>query len=619
MRQAMSVTMVVAALAGCGLGDGSVGAAALTGDSGSGGSGADAGSGSGGSAGGSGGSSGNGDNCNTISTQVVDKMDLLFVVDNSGSMREEQAALRAQFPRLIRSLTRGEHYDASGNVIGTFPVVRDLHLGVVSSDMGLLNVPGRAQLGCGDESRPFGDDGVLRNLPNPGGAADVTCAQGYPAFLSALPVNDTMVNDSIVTQVADDFACISALGTAGCGFEMPLESMLRALWPSDNVLPSGTLGSFADGRPFMDESMFGQGAPAGANTGFLRNDIATGQSLIVVVLVTDEDDCSSHNLSHFVPEQFLANGDPLKSVGLNLRCFNEAQRVGGDGPRDQGAANLYATTRYVQALRALRPGREDLVFFAGIVGVPTDLVAPERLDAVDFSNAAARDGYYDSLLADQRLIETEDASTAGGNPNVIPSCLRNITDEQGNLVAQKAFPPRRYLKIAKEMGDNAVITSICNDDFTPAFDQIIQRIAPKLGPVCLPRVLDVNADGATSCEVIWELPLPGMASGDTPTACAQRPDLLESPPAGSPQVGKNGGALCVVSQVPVIDGKPNTDPAAGNINGWYYDDFSAALANCDGADKQRVAFTIAGAEAPPPLGVTVRLVCPGDVLPTACR
>src|SRR5688572_25247262 len=60
-----------------------------------------------------------------------DKIDLLFVVDNSASMAEEQASLREQFPRLISVLTTGERADGS-----TFPAARELHLGVVSSDMG---------------------------------------------------------------------------------------------------------------------------------------------------------------------------------------------------------------------------------------------------------------------------------------------------------------------------------------------------------------------------------------------------------------------------------------------------------------------------------------------------
>ena len=40
-------------------------------------------------------------------TRAVDKIDLLFMVDNSNSMAEEQASLREQFPRLMQILTSG--------------------------------------------------------------------------------------------------------------------------------------------------------------------------------------------------------------------------------------------------------------------------------------------------------------------------------------------------------------------------------------------------------------------------------------------------------------------------------------------------------------------------------
>ena len=38
----------------------------------------------------------------------VDQLDLLFVVDNSNSMGEEQAAFTRELPDLVRSLTRGD-------------------------------------------------------------------------------------------------------------------------------------------------------------------------------------------------------------------------------------------------------------------------------------------------------------------------------------------------------------------------------------------------------------------------------------------------------------------------------------------------------------------------------
>jgi len=555
-----------------------------------------------------------------ISVQNVDKVDLLFVVDNSGSMREEQEALRVQFPRLISTLTRGVRADGT-----SFPAVRDLHLGVVSTDMGLPNVPDRAALGCGDESRPLGDDGILQNRPNPGGAPGVACQPGYQfPFLSFRLSQNQAENDANATQIANDFSCIASLGTAGCGFEMQLEAGLRALWPSNNVLTNGMPGSFApDNRPFLDGTPFGKEGPAGPNTGFLRNNVAEGLSLVAVVYVSDEEDCSSHTMNHFVPERFLPEGDPLKLVGLNLRCFNEGVRTGGEANRDNGAANLYAVSRYAQGLKALRPGNDNLVIFAAIVGIPTTLA--DRQANVDFTDPVQRNAYYDSLLQDQALVEVVDPnSVAAMNPNLTPSCLRNIP---GSDVPQRAFPPRRFIKVAKEFGENATIQSICSDDFTPAVNQIIDIIARQLGSVCLPRKLARDSTGRVACDVVWELPLPGMAAASTPTACEAAPDLLRRPDPERAQISKEGRPLCVVNQVPVVDCTTGSRPECVNnlmpnqdfaedengprfIHGWYFDDFSNEIANCTGASKQRIAFTNnPGLDAQPPSGVTVRLEC----------
>src|SRR4051794_22740654 len=43
-----------------------------------------------------------------VAVTNVDFVDLLFMVDNSGSMRQEQGALKEQFPKLITTLTTGK-------------------------------------------------------------------------------------------------------------------------------------------------------------------------------------------------------------------------------------------------------------------------------------------------------------------------------------------------------------------------------------------------------------------------------------------------------------------------------------------------------------------------------
>jgi hypothetical protein len=237
-------------------------------------------------------------------------------------MAQEQVALREQFPRMIAALTTGD----PGNGGPSFPPINDLHLGVVSSDLGLVGISDI------DMCTGLGDDGVMQNTPRLPG-----CKGSYPRFLT--------YNAGINTaaEVANDFACVAMLGTDGCGFEQQLEVTLKALWPS------------ADPRiKFLgDADMFGLvGHGDNENLGFLRSDPITGVSLLAIIVVSDEEDCSSMTTEHFTPNAYLDPTNPadaeLLRQGLKVRCnFNEA--------------NLYEVKRYVNGLKALRPQNENLV------------------------------------------------------------------------------------------------------------------------------------------------------------------------------------------------------------------------------------------------------------------
>ena len=58
-------------------------------------------------------------------------VDLLFMIDNSGSMREEQENLIRELPRMVRVLTTG---DREGDGTQDFAPVRSLHVGFVTSE-----------------------------------------------------------------------------------------------------------------------------------------------------------------------------------------------------------------------------------------------------------------------------------------------------------------------------------------------------------------------------------------------------------------------------------------------------------------------------------------------------
>jgi hypothetical protein len=277
---------------------------------------------------------------------------------------------------------------------------------------------------------------------------------------------------------------------------------------------------------------------------------------------------------------------------------------------------LYAISRYINGWKALRPGNENLVIFAAITGVPVDLVDPDHLNKVDFTDDTARNAWYNVILNDPRMQEMVDPSTLAiqGAGNLLPSCNFN-----NGLHMARAYPPRRIVKVAQGYGANGIVQSICQQDFGPALDAIIAIIAKQLGAVCLPRPLVRNRTGLVGCNVVWELPKPNTAPPTTPTACGQMGwEFLLPVGTDRASVSTTGGAVCNVAQLAVLPdatGKKAYQPTMqsnGQVynSGWYYDDFSPdRLKECTGKDdtnKQRIAFTNGGK---PPTGVTVKLEC----------
>jgi hypothetical protein len=169
----------------------------------------------------------------TVAIDPRRPLDLLFVIDNSGSMIEEQAALAAAYPRLLTALESAP---------GGLP---SLHVGVTSSDMGTAPyfVTGCAMPASGD----------LQSAPRVPG-----CAAPTGAFIQDVVLADGTRSRNYTGTLADTFSCIAQLGNTGCGFEQHFEAMRRALDGS---------------RP--------------RNAGFVRAD-----AFLAVVILADEDDCS---------------------------------------------------------------------------------------------------------------------------------------------------------------------------------------------------------------------------------------------------------------------------------------------------------------------------------------
>ena len=467
--------------------------------------------------------------CQYIDTRVVDRLDLLLVIDNSESMAEEQARLVEQLPNLMAALTNGKR---SPDDSRPFPPAKDVHIGIVSTDMGLPAVSGVDH--CDENG---GDDARLQHTPR---ARD--CDEAYPDFLSYVTAGD--VSPEHYTR---DMRCLASLGTNGCGFTQPLEAGLKALWPKTFLDAAGNEPS---PNPIMflattPAGTFGRGSqqPGPNDYGFLRNFSYDGTALLAIVVITDKDDCSLRSTEAMRPQRQLDPSSPYYDQPLNLRCFYNKQQ-------------LYdAADRYVQAYRLLHPGNDDLVVFGAIAGVPTNLVDAVARARFDLATPAGRSEYYAQLLDDARMQETIDPIPAQAGQRLRPACMR------GTDPTDVAYPARRLAEVARGMGANGVIQSICGD-LGSAFEPIVDTIGSRLGARCLPFELQRSAKGTVDCDLIWELPPPGKYTQYVTTECGQW-DILK--PVKSPRRAKNdrGGNNCVQDQAPVFDGQPIR-------SGWYY-------------------------------------------------
>ena len=130
---------------------------------------------------------------------------MLFVVDNSSSMGAEQARLTRAFESFVVDLE---------GAAGSLP---SLHVGVVSTDVGIAPFLAEACAGNGDEGR-------LQSVPRTLG-----CVPPSGSFIIDAESRDGTRVRNYSDTLANTFACIAPLGIGGCGFEQPLESLKRAL------------------------------------------------------------------------------------------------------------------------------------------------------------------------------------------------------------------------------------------------------------------------------------------------------------------------------------------------------------------------------------------------------
>jgi hypothetical protein len=199
-----------------------------------------------------------------------EKVDFLFVVDNSGSMEDEQQNLVASFPGFI------------GTIQDTL-MAQDYHIMVVDTDAESLAFSGISCTNntCTCTPEPqccfalCSGNGPIQINPPPTECAGIACGDfelptGCPVTLGAGKSEDPLGNPCgiendarFMTDTQPDlvgtFECVAVVGAGGDGNERPMEAMTKAV---------------------SSETSAG-----GCHEGFLRDD-----AILVVTFITDEED-----------------------------------------------------------------------------------------------------------------------------------------------------------------------------------------------------------------------------------------------------------------------------------------------------------------------------------------
>ncbi len=169
------------------------------------------------------------------------QVDILWVVDNSGSMQEEQIELSARFDEFVIALA---------------DLQADFHMAVVTTDSGDRGVF-QVEPGESLQNNCFAAPELLAYCD------DIEFEQRFMVSDDYLIDPDDPSQGLDSARLSREFRCAATVGDCGNGFERGLQTMVEAL---------------------SDENL------DGPNAGFLRDD-----AFLVVIFLTDEDDCSNND------------------------------------------------------------------------------------------------------------------------------------------------------------------------------------------------------------------------------------------------------------------------------------------------------------------------------------
>lgn len=398
-------------------------------------------------------------------------LDILLVVDDSGSMGEEQPILVEALRGLLEVLDRPE-------------VHADWRLAITTTDGGTplcptaLHESGRF---VASSCRGRTDDFVYPG-PLDFDVAQQACLDLCPPEWADIALADPWIEriDGVTNlpaglAVTDAIGCLVPMGIAGCAYEAPLRSMSRAL-----------ANAATPGEP---------------EAGFLRDD-----AHLWVVFVTDEIDASTNP---GMDDIWSPDGsrvfwsDPTAEAPSSAVAWNAGVACSGTSPYDECHAADYGADG-----QPLSEGEAD----TAAVLVPVHRFV-EELEAIrDAKHAVAPGrGVFVSLIAGAQsdgtvvYADIEEDPQFQADFGIGPGC---------GSVRGRAVPPVRLRELAEAFaigGEEPSVFSICDGDYSAALEPVATSIASQLSPACLPDCAADSDPGTPalepSCTIVQDEPL----------------------------------------------------------------------------------------------------------------
>jgi hypothetical protein len=404
-------------------------------------------------------------------------LDLVFMVDNSLSMKPKQDKLREQFRNLIDGLR--------DPVDGSLP---DLRIAIIDSD-----------LGAGDSTRcsktgGYGDQGrfQMRDAADCGVQGDARWLE----FTKGKPVNFT-------GEVSDVFGCLaSAVGVSGCGYEHQLASIEWAFFLSDNK----------------------------AQRDFIRPEAYLG-----IVLLTDEDDCSAPMESRMFQPGVATESPSLRCATRAHACNGadlpyptteafsadyDACRARDDATCDESQVDTSQPTscnplldvkKLAEEIKQIKNGgseAEEKILVAAIYGRPLEGDTNRARYVIDKAPDPnpGREGNF-----------VYDYWPVCYDPNFKPTSSGYDADAAGH----GAMGGLRIDAFLNEFpAENRLAYSICEPDFGPAMSGIGKRLRNMMDSLCVPfKLADARPEPGLqpSCRVAYRKPNLTTKDGVTTT------------------------------------------------------------------------------------------------------